>query len=326
MDSINKSFPTSKKRWNIKFEGNSHICKIYAETIEDAKKLFPYEKIEKITPFDDFRYVELIETIKKYSKFLGSHPMRGGSREIYMYPWGADCLIIRLYTDSEGGYFDFAEYQERGGSLMIPITFTYTNPTDIYEKYFANEINKNLPDGFISAKELKKTGAKLFSRKNGIKCWVDKDGYFYDCDNYDYPNKANKAEYKEFHDQPNAVFVHSEFGQYEKETKWWHSLDEFLTDFKIKADNTPSYCATPKYQVRRQGYKKLPPDERKVIYRYPYFNIDRQLDEGNPAEYIALMWIKMMKPKYFQDITAYERQVGNMVKYYQEYRSKNDGN
>jgi len=329
--SENRTIPTSKNRWNVKFVGSSHICKIYANSEQEVFDLFKDEEIESITPFDDFGYVDLIETMKNHSKLIGSYSIRNGTKEIYMYPWGADCVIFRLYKDFDGGYYDIAEYQERGGQLMVPITFTYSNPTDLYEKYFKNEIEKALLDGLLSAKELKKTKAKLFSRKNGNKFWVDKDGYFYDCENYYYPNKDNKAEYNEFHDEPNAVYVKADYAAPQgsnTELKWWHSLDDFLLEFSLKIKNVPGTYGSSKYKVKKRGYKKLPPEERKVIYRYPYLNIDRQLDEGHSPEHIANIWVQMLNPKYFQsgDVFGFESHICNMVKYYQDYRSKNDVN
>lgn len=293
--------PTQRNRWYVKISGYDSPMKIYGGTEEKVQSLFSNEKIETITPCRDFEYMQYLEKLIEQSTLIKTEHTAYGSREWYKLSIDGGYIIFRLGKDKEDGYYDIFEFQEHfAGKFMSPITFTCTNPTDFYLDYFSNKESKDvLPDKFISPKELKKTKAKLFSRKNGEKCWVDSNGYFYSSDNFSYTNKANKEEYQKFHDNPNAVLVKEWGGLYHNSyCQWWSSLSEFEKHFeKVKAE-TPSFSSAPKYEIKRFGYNKPHPDDRLTVYRYPYFNIDRELRHGKKPAQIALAWNQICNPKY----------------------------
>lgn len=315
--------PTLRNRWYVKISDYDSPMKIYSETEEKVRSIFHKEVIESIIPCRDFDYMNYIEKLVEQSELIATQPTAYGSREWYKMPFGAGYIRFRLGKDMNGGYYDFIEFQEwQPGKYMEPITFTASNPKDFYFDYFSDkEIKTALPDGYISAKELKKTKAKLISRKCGEKVWIDSDGYFYSCDNYSYPNKKNKEEYQKFHDNPDAVLVKYWSGIHSDVTiQWFSNLNEFLELFeKIKAE-TPSSFATPKYEIRRTGYTKLPPDERKVVYRYPYYDVDRELRHGKKPIQIAMAWNKMCNPIYVAD--DYYTEIERMIVEYQKWKEK----
>lgn len=317
--------PTLRNRWYVKISGYDGSMKIYAETEERVRSMFHNEKIESITPCQDFEYMQYIEKLVEQSKLIRTDNTAHGSQEWYCVPFGAGYIRFRLGKDMNGGYYDLIEFQEwQLGKYMEPITFAVSNPKDFYLDYFSDkEIKSVLPDGYISAKELKKTKAKLISRKCGEKVWVDGDGYFYSCDDYSYPNKRNKEEYKKFHDNPNAVLIKywSKIrGSYTYTIQWFSNLDEFLEFFAKIKEETPASFATPRYEVRKTGYTKLPPDERKVIYRYPYYDVDCELRHGKKPIQIAMAWNEMCNPIYIA--YDYYTEIERMIIEYQKWKEK----
>lgn len=311
-------YPTTSKRWYVKVSDSSRPMKLYMPDEESIKKLFK-DEIVSITLCEDYEYIKYIELLIEKSVLITVQK----NREWYQYPYGAGFLRFILSKDKNGGYYDLIKYQEwQTGRFMEPITFTLGNPRDFYLSYFSDkEINNALPDQYISPRELKKTKAKLFNRKNGEKCWVDSDGYFYSADNYFYTNKANKEEYQKFHDNPNAVLVKEWGGLYHNSScNWWLSLSEFEEHFEQVKAETPSYSQTPTYEIKRFGYTKPHPDDRLTVYRYPYFNIDRELEHGKTPIQIAISWNKMCNDKYVA--YDYYPEIEKMIKEYIKWKEK----
>lgn len=315
--------PTLRNRWYVQISGYDSPMKIYGGTEEKVRSMFHNEKIESITPCCDFEYMQYIEKLIEQSELIKTENTAYGSREWYNVPFGAGYIRFRLGKDKDGGYYDFIEFQEwQSGRIMEPITFTCANPTDFYLDYFSEkEIKDVLPDKYISAKELKKTKAKLFSRKNGEKCWIDDNGYFYSADNYSFPNKNNKEEYKEFHDNPEAVLVKEFGGLYHNySVKWWHSLAEFQEHFKTVQAETPSFSQKPTYEIKKVGYTKPHPDDRLTVYRYPYYNVDRELRHGKRPIQIAMTWNELCNPRYVA--YDYYSMIEEMIKEYIKWKEK----
>ena len=72
--------------------------------------------------------------------------------------------------------------------------------------------------------------------------------------------------------------------------------------------NTPSYCAVPKYEVAKCGYTKVKPDDRRVIFRLPYFPVDM---DDRPAEFVARVWVNEVDNRWYSDESdMYEHLVG----------------
>ena len=127
--------------------------------------------------------------------------------------------------------------------------------------------------------------------------WRDSDGYFYTASKYDLPNKKNKAEWEQFHDSSDAVLVKAWWGYYNHNMRWYDNMDVFMEWWKNEAvKNTPSYCAVPKYEVVKRGYTKAKADDRRVIFRLPYFPVNM---DNRPAEFVARVWINEVDKRWY---------------------------
>lgn len=139
--------------------------------------------------------------------------------------------------------------------------------------------------------------------------WRDGDGYFYTASKYDLPNKKNKAEWEQFHDNPDAVLIQYWSGAYHKRhMTWFDNISVFTDWWKDIVKNTPSCYATPKYEIVKRGYTKVKPDDRRVIFRLPYFPVDM---DSRPPEFVARVWINEVDKRWYSgESDMYEHLVG----------------
>ncbi|MBQ2396164.1 MAG: hypothetical protein II304_03850 [Bacteroidales bacterium] len=131
-------------RWILTLEGFNTQPKIYAETIEKAQSIFSSENILDIQPYTDMSYLKTIEELKKKSELIAKqHISNNRIREWYKCKLQDGSLRYRLYQDlNDNLYYDIAEYQfMSNGSLIYPITFTYSNPKDIYDLFFTSKLD-----------------------------------------------------------------------------------------------------------------------------------------------------------------------------------------
>jgi hypothetical protein len=131
-------------RWILTLEGFNAQPKIYAETIEKAQSIFSSENILDIQPYTDMSYLKTIEELKKKSELIAKqHISNNRTREWYKCKLQDGSLRYRLYQDlNDNLYYDIAEYQfTSNGSLIYPITFTYSNPKDIYDLFFTSKLD-----------------------------------------------------------------------------------------------------------------------------------------------------------------------------------------
>lgn len=131
-------------RWILTLEGFNTQPKIYAETIEKAQSIFSSENILDIQPYTDMSYLKTIEELKKKSELIAKqHISNNRTREWYKCKLQDGSLRYRLYQDlNDNLYYDIAEYQfMSNGSLIYPITFTYSNPKDIYDLFFTSKLD-----------------------------------------------------------------------------------------------------------------------------------------------------------------------------------------
>lgn len=125
------------KRWILTIEGNDYKPLIYADTAEKARKYFSSENVADIQPYTNMEYLKYIEEMKSQSEFLAEQKIKNGTREWYKCDLPDGFARIRLYKDTSGDYYDIAEYQFMSNdSLVYPITFTYSNPAEVYELFF----------------------------------------------------------------------------------------------------------------------------------------------------------------------------------------------
>lgn len=270
----------------------------------------------------DTSYIDFINRIKDKSELIG----KNDKKQFYKYPNNDSFILVRLYTDGED-YYDYCEFQRwdcRG--LQNPISWVLSNPKDFCE-LFDKDVVK-LPQGLvITPKEIKKMKAKKFYNKGSETLWVDSLGYIYSAKKIVLPNKYNKAEWERFHDNPNAVKVEyvlatpsNIYGN--AKTEWFESKESFLQFYREEKEKVLSYATSPRYEIKKIGYKKIKPEDRKVILRLPYINLDMELAYCTSVEDIALSWSKMCdkswQGRYFD---CYDYLI-DVVKHYKEWLSK----
>ena len=102
-------------------------------------------------------------------------------------------------------------------------------------------------------------------------------------------------------------------------TRWYDNESEFLRVFNEKKKDYPAAYATPQYEILKRGYKKLPPDDRKVILRLPYINLGKEFKLKTPKQEIVYVWSKMLL-EYGHEISDDEFLL--IINAYEEYINK----
>lgn len=141
------------------------------------------------------------------------------------------------------------------------------------------------------------------------------------------PNKNNKSEWERFHDNPNAVLVNyvlaTPSNMYNPEhTKWFESEESFLQFYKEEKEKVPACATSPRYEIKKIGYRRIKPEDRKVILRLPYINLDGELMYGVSAEDIALSWSRMCDRKWQGSTFDSYGWLIDVVKHYKEWIKK----
>ena len=76
--------------------------------------------------------------------------------------------------------------------------------------------------------------------------------------------------------------------------RWYDNESELLKIFNEKKKDYPAAYATPRYEILKRGYKKLPPDDRKAILRLPYINLGKEFKLKTPKHQIVYEWSKTL--------------------------------
>ena len=263
--------------------------KIYADTRDKVYALFP--EALSVELYEDNSYLEIIDIIK--SKAIKCYADHKG-REVYHIPHLDSYIKVKLLQHN-GEYLDSVMYQRWDMlGLTYPVLWNISSVKDFYDT-FISEVNDPgpLPVEFVSMKYIKKSKAVKIINKKNISVWVDKDGYIYYSDKFSLPNKRNKEEYGRFRDNADAVLGKMIFYS-DSTTRWYDNESEFLRIFNEKKKDYPASYATPRYEILKRGYKKLPPDDRKVILRLPYINLSKEFKLKTPKQHIVNCWSKML--------------------------------
>ena len=264
--------------------------KIYADTRDKVYSLFP--EALSVEPYEDNSYLEIVDTIK--SKAIKSYTDYKGNY-VYHIPHLDSYIKVKLLQHN-GEYLDGVMYQRWDMlGLTYPILWNISSVKDFYDT-FISEVNDTepLPVEFVSMKYIKKSKAVKIINKKNISVWTDKDGYVYYSDKFSLPNKKNKEEYERFHDNSDAVLAKMIF-YLDTTTRWYDNESELLRVFNEKKKDYPTSYATPQYEILKRGYKKLPPDDRRVILRLPYINLNKELNLKTPKQEIAYVWGKLLR-------------------------------
>lgn len=302
-------------RYTIK-QDDGYILHLYYPTIEDAKQAYPNAIIE---PYEDDSFINYIEKIMAL--------VEDTSATWWKIPYGCGYIMYRQFKD-EDGWLDGCEYIIYDKhSYTVPFMKTITNPKSFYERFFDDDMVKG-EHGFnrLSKRQFDKLKGKAkpvrFCTIDGTVWYVDGYGNFFEHIASD-TGKKSMEEWKRFHDNPDVVLGriwHGIYGRYE--IQWYDSMDDFKADFKVKAEATPTWAATPRYEIIKIGYAKKHPYDRENYIRLPYYPIDKTPKPERNVDKIVLSWAECAK-----GIDYYKYGMGDMetvVKKYWEWVDKNE--
>lgn len=170
-----------------------------------------------------------------------------------------------------------------------------SNPKTFYDDFIADE-HIDMPIEIISQNEIKKPKAKKFWDKNNMTFWHDDNGYFYYADKTDLKqSKQSKQEYEQFHDCKDAIMVGYGAEPAFMTYGWFANEDEFHTFWKEHLANHNPAFGTQHYEIIKHGYTLKPIADRKVIFRLPYFDLDKEYKLNDRPRELARSWCKLME-------------------------------
>lgn len=274
------------KRWQVTYLGKPFM--LYGNTAEEVIQKYSstIDEGSNVTPIP---YPQ--ELFDKLTELPVRHRDNKG-REYREINCGAGYCVYRMSKDeSDGQYYDLIQYRRSGGRLIEPCLWSCCTAQEFADTWLREVPVKKC--GFVmSLNEVKKLCGKIIFRIGKYHVWRDSDGYYYVGYSSEW-GKHFKEEYKRMSVCRNtAVYVHwiegvygsNKFGWFESEDKW----NEYWN--KISSEQ-PSYAATLRYEIVKHGYKKLPVEDRKLIYRLNYMNIEREL-KYEPSDIVAQWWAK----------------------------------
>lgn len=302
-------------RYTIKQD--DYILHLYYPTIEAAKQAYPNAIIEPCVDDSFIKYIEKIMPL-----------VEDTSATWWKIPYGCRYIMYRQFKD-EDGWLDGCEYiRYDKHSYTVPFMKTITNPKSFYERFFES-IDEG-EHGFtrFTKRKFDKLKGKAkpvkFCTIDGLTWYVDGYGNFFERDNYSTSKKA-VDEWKQFHDNLEAVFGQIWSGVYGKPTLgWYKNMNEFMADFNAKAEATPTWANTPRYEIKKVGYKKKHPYDRENYIRLPFYPIAKiPKAERNVAE-IVNNWKKLSRGIEYYSRGFYEDlYFENVIKEYWEWVDKN---
>lgn len=304
-------------RYTVK-QNDGYILHLYYPSIETAKQAYPNAIIE---PYKDDSFIKYIE------KIMGL--IEDASATWWKIPYGCGYIAYHQFKDKDG-WLDGGEYiRYDKHSYTQPFLKVLTDPQSFYEQFFEG-INDG-EHGFVRFTKRQigklKGNAKLvkFCTINGTTWYVDGYGNFFEHDNYSTSKKA-MDEWKQFHDKPDAVYGKIWSGDHGEYTLGWYSdMDEFMTNFKAKAEATSTWASTPRYEIKKIGYRKKHPYDRENYIRLPFYPIAKIPKTERNAVEIVNSWKKLAKGigyynKGFYNDLSFEK----MIRKYWEWVDKNE--
>lgn len=302
-------------RYAIKQDGC--ILHLYYPNLESAKQAYPNAIIE---PYEDNSFVNYIEKIMALAE--------NTSAKWWKIPYGCGYIAYRQFKD-EDGWLDGCEYVRYDEhSYTVPFMKTITNPKSSYERFFEGIDEGEHGFARFTKRQFDKLKGKAkpvkFCVIEGITWYVDGYGNFFERDNYSTGKKA-VDEWKQFHDNPDAVLGRIWSGVHERTLGWYKNMDEFMADFNAKAKATPAWADTPRYEVKKVGYKKKHPYDRENYIRLPFYPVTKiPKTERNVAE-VVNSWKKLSRGIVYYSRGFYEDlYFENVIRKYWEWVDKNE--
>lgn len=294
------------------------ILHLYYPSIEAAKKAYPNAIVE---PYEDTTFIDYVEKIKSLSYIT---PVSW-----WKIPYGSGYIAYRQYKDKDG-YLDGCEYVRYDEhSYTVPFIKTITNPKSFYERFLAGIDEGEHGFSRFTKRQFDKLKGKAkpvkFCSIDGMTWYVDSYGNFFERDNYSTGKKA-MDEWKQFHDNPDAVYGIIWSGEQGKQILgWYNNMDEFMADFKAKAEATPTWAATPRYEIKKIGYRKKHPYDRENYIRLPFYPIAKiPKDERNVVE-VVNSWKKLAEGiGYYRNGFYGDLYFENVIRKYWEWVDKNE--
>lgn len=288
------------KRWEVTYLGKPFM--LYGNTAEEVKQKYS-TTIDKGSDVIELPYPQ--ELFDKLTELPIVHRDSKGYeyREVNT---GCNYCTYRISKDeSDGRYYDMVQYRINGGRCIAPSLWSACTAQEFADMYL-----KPVPDkkcGFLlSLKEVKKLCGKVQFKVGKVNVWKDSDGYYYIGHQQDW-GKYFKDEYKVMSEhRETAVYVSFTEGLYGSyKHRWFESEDAWHEYWKKITNEQPSYGRTLNYKIVRRGYSKLPVEERKLICRLNYMNLEREL-RTEPVDLVAQWWAKYNR-QFVEDEKLFEK-------------------
>lgn len=278
------------KRWNIE-KTNTKLV-LYYKDLESAQKANP--KAVRITECFDCSYLEYVNKIISSATHTFKN-YRG--KIVYKIPYNSAFVLVQLAYDIIDGspfYYDSLLFQSHDDPWVLPVTWEMISPAEFYNR-FLDKNHTDLPISAISIKELKALKVDKFWFKEQKAYYRDEDGYFYFVNKYDLPSKKSKEEFLKFAGNKEAVLARVNVAGVPKHTQWYSSMGEFLHSYKdLKSETSPA-LGSVSYTIKQRGYTKKHPEDREVVLRLPFFNLDKELEHETCTWRLAHRWCAMME-------------------------------
>ena len=123
------------KRWQVTSSGKPLV--LYGDTPEEIREKWNcVDKDCEIIPYENDEYIGYIDKIKAVSEYVGQYHRKNGYeiRECYKITCFCGKVLIQFTLDTrDNTYVDCVHYQVwEWGYILVPITWTFSNPRDFY--------------------------------------------------------------------------------------------------------------------------------------------------------------------------------------------------
>ena len=274
------------ERWKVTYLGKSFM--LYGNTAEEVIRKYS-STIDKGSDVVSIPYPQ--ELFDKLTELPVKHRDNKG-REYREVNTGYNYCTYRISKDeADGRYYDLIQYHVNSGKLVTPSLWSACTAQEFVDMYL-NPVPEKKCGWILSLKEVKKLCGKVQFKVGKVNVWKDADGYYYIGCQDDW-GKSKKEEYKNMSEHRETAvrvcFTEGIYGGYKR--KWFISEDAWLDYWKKISEEQPSYARTLDYTIEKRGYRKLPVEDRKLICRLRYINLEREL-RTEPSEIVSQMWAR----------------------------------
>lgn len=261
---------------------------LYGNTAEEVIRKYS-STIDKGSDVVSIPYPQ--ELFDKLTELPVKHRDNKG-REYREVNTGYNYCTYRISKDeADGRYYDLIQYHVNSGKLVTPSLWSACTAQEFVDMYL-NPVPEKKCGWILSLKEVKKLCGKVQFKVGKVNVWKDADGYYYIGCQDDW-GKSKKEEYKNMSEHRETAvrvcFTEGIYGGYKR--KWFISEDAWLDYWKKISEEQPSYARTLDYTIEKRGYRKLPVEDRKLICRLRYINLEREL-RTEPSEIVSQMWAR----------------------------------